>query len=46
MAQAGRFSRTGLDSIYHQLLEIDEATKTGHDDGDVGLYTLVATLTQ
>jgi DNA polymerase-3 subunit delta len=46
MAQAGRFSRTGLDSIYHQLLEIDEATKTGHDEGEVGLYTLVAALTQ
>jgi len=44
--QAGRFTRTGLDSIYHRLLEIDEAMKTGHDEGDVALYTLVATLTQ
>jgi len=45
MGQVGNFSLPQLEAIYHKLLDIDEAIKTGQTDGDVALDTLVAALT-
>jgi len=45
MGQVSTFSLPQLEAIYHQLLEIDEAIKTGQTDGDVALDTLVVALT-
>jgi DNA polymerase-3 subunit delta len=42
--QAGRFSMTRLESIYHRLLEIDEAVKTGQTGMAVALDILVVEL--
>ena len=42
--QVRNFSLTQLEIIYHKLLEIDEAIKTGQTEGDVALDTLVAAL--
>lgn len=43
--QAGRFSMESLESIYHRLLSIDEAVKTGQLTLDLALDTLVMELT-
>ncbi len=45
MAQARRFSMPVLESIYHRLLEIDEAAKTGRVALDVAMEMLVVELT-
>jgi len=42
--QAGRFSMTALETIHHQLLEMDEAAKTGQMPLDLALQTFVASL--
>jgi len=39
--QAGRFSMTALESIYHKLLEIDEGAKTSQVPLDLALDTLI-----
>ncbi len=43
--QARRFSLTALEAIYHQLLEIDEAAKTGQVALDLALDMLAVGLT-
>jgi len=45
VGQVRSFSLPQLEAIYHKLLDIDEAIKTGQIDGDVALDTLVAALT-
>jgi DNA polymerase-3 subunit delta len=40
-SQAGRFSMPTLESIYHKLLEIDEAAKTSQVPLDLALDTLI-----
>lgn len=45
-SQARRFSLPGLERIYHRLLEIDEAAKTGQMPLDVALGILVVELTE
>jgi DNA polymerase III subunit delta len=45
LGQVRSFSMPQLEAVYHKLLEIDEAIKTGQIDGDVALDTLVAALT-
>ena len=42
IVQARRFSIPVLESIYHRLLDIDEAIKTGKVPGELALDTLVA----
>ncbi len=42
---ASRFSMEFLESIYHRLLEIDEAIKTGQVEADLALDLLVIELT-
>jgi DNA polymerase-3 subunit delta len=44
--QAKRFSLETLEAIYHKLLEIDEAAKTGQMPLDLALDALVVQLTQ
>lgn len=44
--QAKRFSLAALEKIYHKLLEIDEAAKTGQVALDLAMETLVVELTQ
>jgi DNA polymerase III subunit delta len=44
--QAGHFSITALESIYHKLLEIDEAAKTSQVPLDLALDTLIVDLIQ
>ena len=44
-AQARHFSIPTLEMVYHRLLGIDEAIKTGQIDGDLALDTLVAAFT-
>jgi len=44
-SQAKRFSLIGLEKIYHQLLEIDEAAKRSQVALDLALETLVVELT-
>ena len=44
--QVRNFSLPHLETIYHKLLDIDEAIKTGKTDGDIALDTFVAALTQ
>jgi DNA polymerase-3 subunit delta len=44
--QAGRFKMPRLTAIYHRLLEIDEAVKTGQTGFGVALDTFVAELTR
>ncbi len=39
------FSMTGLERVYHRLLEIDEAAKTGRMPLELGMEILVAELT-
>lgn len=41
---AGRFSMTRLEAIYHRLLDIDAAVKTGQSDMVVSLELLIADL--
>jgi len=43
-SQARRFTMSALESIYHQLLRIDEGTKTGQIPLDLALDTLVVEL--
>lgn len=43
--QARRFSRENLDSIYHRLLIVDEAVKSGKGELEVELDVLAAELT-
>ncbi len=45
-AQAGRFSLGALEAIYHRLVEVDEAIKSGEIAADTALNTLTAALTQ
>jgi DNA polymerase-3 subunit delta len=45
MNQSRHFSQATLARIYHRLLEVDEAIKTGKIDGELALHTLVASLT-
>ena len=44
LKQARAFKMQRLEAIYHQLLEIDEAAKTGRMPLDVGLDMLIAEL--
>jgi DNA polymerase-3 subunit delta len=44
IGQVRNFSLPQLEEIYHKLLDIDEAIKTGKTDGDVALDILVAAL--
>ena len=44
-SQAKRFSLPALEKIYHKLLEIDEAAKTGQVTLDLAMETLVVELT-
>jgi len=44
--QAGRFSMSTLESIYHKLLEIDEGAKTSQVPLDLALDTLIVGLMQ
>jgi len=44
--QARRFSLSALESIYHKLLEIDEAAKTSQVPLDLALDTLIVELTR
>jgi DNA polymerase III delta subunit len=43
-AQAHRFSMERLEAIYHRLLEMDIAIKTGEIDADLALDTLIASI--
>ena len=45
MGQVRNFNLPQLKEIYHKLLDIDEAIKTGQTDGDVALDMLVTALT-
>ena len=45
LEHARRFSMTGLERIYHRLVEIDEAAKTGRMPLELGMEILVAELT-
>ncbi len=44
IAQARRFSQERLEAIYHRLLEMDLAIKTGEIDADLALDTLIASI--
>ena len=44
--QAGRFSLSALESIYHKLLDIDEGAKTSQMPLDLALDTLIVELMQ
>jgi DNA polymerase-3 subunit delta len=44
MQQAARFSMESLESIYHELLKIDEGVKTSQVTLDLALDTLVVEL--
>lgn len=44
-AQGRHFSLQTLEAVYHRLLDIDEAVKTGQMDGALALNTLVAAFT-
>ncbi len=46
LAHAQRFSLTGLERVYHRLLEIDEAAKTGRMPLELGMEMLVTELTK
>ncbi len=43
--QARRFHMNTLEAVYHRLLELDEAMKTGLIDGDLALSTFAAAFT-
>jgi DNA polymerase-3 subunit delta len=43
--QARRFHMNTLEAVYHRLLELDEAMKTGLMDGDLALSTFAAAFT-
>ena len=45
-SQAGHFSMSALESIYHKLLEIDEGAKTSQVPLDLALDTLIVELAQ
>jgi DNA polymerase-3 subunit delta len=45
VSQVRNFSMAALERIYHRLLEVDEAIKTGQMDAEVALDTLIASLT-
>lgn len=42
--QARNFSQSALEMIYRELLEIDQAIKTGQMEGDIALETFIARL--
>ncbi len=42
--QARSFSLPALEAIYHHLLDLDRATKTGRMDGELALQTLIVDL--
>jgi len=44
-AQARRFSLPVLETVYHRLLELDEAVKSGMMEGNIALDTFVARFT-
>jgi DNA polymerase-3 subunit delta len=44
VGQVCNFTMPQLEAIYHKLLDIDEAIKTGKTDGDIALDTFVAAL--
>jgi DNA polymerase-3 subunit delta len=44
-AQARRFSLERLEVIYHRLLDMDTAIKTGEIDADLALDTMIASIT-
>jgi DNA polymerase III delta subunit len=44
LIQARRFSLSALEKIYHRLLEIDEAAKTGRMPLELGIDLLVIEL--
>jgi DNA polymerase-3 subunit delta len=44
IGQVRNFSLPALERIYHRLLEVDQAIKTGQMDGDIALDTLVTSL--
>ncbi len=46
LQHARRFSLTGLERVYHRLLEIDEAAKTGRMPLELGIEILVTELTK
>jgi DNA polymerase-3 subunit delta len=46
IAQAKNFSLNDLENIFHHLMEIDVASKTGQDNLEVSLERFVANLTQ
>ena len=45
LGQVRRFDLHTLEMIYHRLLDLDEAIKTGEIPADLALDTLVAALT-
>jgi DNA polymerase-3 subunit delta len=45
ITQVHHFSLPTLEDIYHRLLEVDEAIKTGQMEGDLALDTLIVDLT-
>ena len=45
-SQAGRFSMPTLESIYHKLLEMDEASKTSQVPLDLALDILIVEMMQ
>jgi DNA polymerase III subunit delta len=42
--QARSFTLPSLEAVYHQLLDLDQATKTGKMDGELALQTLIVDL--
>jgi DNA polymerase-3 subunit delta len=44
-SQARHFSLPALEAVYHRLLDLDEAMKTGQVEGEVALDTFVAAFT-
>jgi DNA polymerase III delta subunit len=45
LESAAHFTGKSLDMIYHRLLNLDEAIKTGQMDADLALELLVTELT-
>ncbi len=44
-AQAQRFQLADLETVYHRLLDLDEAIKTGLIEAEIGLDTFIAAFT-
>jgi DNA polymerase III subunit delta len=43
--QARRFRLSDLEAVYHRLVDLDEAIKTGKIEAEIGLDTFIATFT-